>query len=93
VEVWPHKTDLTCHFLLKGSETPVPSQESAGLTLEGIWAKKLPCEGWLRFLVGQKSPCNFEESHYVAARIFSPLVIYENVDIVHVFIEIYRIRY
>ena len=39
-----------------------------------------------------KSPCNFEESPYVAARVFSPLVIYENEDIVHVFIEIYRIR-
>jgi hypothetical protein len=37
-----------------------------------------------------KSPCNFEESPYVAARIFSPLAIYEIVDIVHVFIEIYR---
>jgi hypothetical protein len=35
-----------------------------------------------------KSSCNFEESPYVAAHIFSPLVIYENVDIVHVFIEI-----
>jgi len=40
-----------------------------------------------------KSPCNFEESPYVAARVFSSLVIYENVDIVHVFIEIYRICY
>jgi hypothetical protein len=39
-----------------------------------------------------KSPCNFEESPYVAARVFSPLVIYENVDIMHVFIEVYRIR-
>ena len=38
-----------------------------------------------------KSPCNFEESPYVAAGVFSPLLIYENVDIVHVFIEIYRI--
>jgi hypothetical protein len=34
--------------------------------------------------------CNFEESPYVATHIFSPLVIYENVNIV--FIEIYRIR-
>jgi hypothetical protein len=25
-----------------------------------------------------KSPCNLEESPYVAARVFSPLVIYEN---------------
>jgi hypothetical protein len=33
------------------------------------------------------------QSPYVAARVFSPLVIYKNVDIVHVFIEIYRIRY
>jgi hypothetical protein len=33
-----------------------------------------------------KSPRNFEETPYVAARVFSPLVIYENVDIVHVFI-------
>ena len=52
-----------------------------GLTLEGeevaLW----------------RSTCNFEESPYVAAHVFSPLVIYENVDIVHVFIEIYRIRY
>jgi hypothetical protein len=32
-------------------------------------------------------------SPYVAARVFSPLVISENVDIVHVFIEIYRICY
>jgi hypothetical protein len=38
-------------------------------------------------------PCNFEESPYIAAGVFSPLLIYENVDIVHVFIEIYRIRY
>ena len=37
-----------------------------------------------------KSPCNFEELPYVAARVFSPLVIYKNVDIVHVFIEIYH---
>jgi hypothetical protein len=37
-----------------------------------------------------KSPCNFEESPYVAIRVFSPLVIYENVDIM--FIEFYRIR-
>jgi hypothetical protein len=29
-----------------------------------------------------KSPCNFEESPYVAALVFSPLVIYKNVDIV-----------
>jgi len=36
-----------------------------------------------------KSPCNCEESPFVA-RVFSPGVIYENVDIV--FIEIYRIR-
>jgi hypothetical protein len=40
-----------------------------------------------------KSPCYFEESPYVAACVFSALVIYENVDIVHVFIEIYRIHY
>ena len=52
------------------------------LTLLSRWSKE-------KF----KSPCNFEESPYVAAHIFSPLVIYENVDIVHVFIEIYRIRY
>ena len=37
-----------------------------------------------------KSPCNSEESPYVAARIFSPLVIDENVDIL--FIEICCIR-
>jgi hypothetical protein len=40
-----------------------------------------------------KSPCNVEELPYVATRVFSPLVIYENVDIVHMFIEIYRILY
>jgi hypothetical protein len=39
-----------------------------------------------------KSPCNFEELPYVATCVFSPLVIYENVDIVHVFIEVYLIR-
>jgi hypothetical protein len=39
-----------------------------------------------------KSPCNFEESPYVATRVFSALVIYENVDIVQVFIEIYHIH-
>jgi hypothetical protein len=39
-----------------------------------------------------KSPCNFEELPYVAARVFSPLVIHENVDDVHLLIEIYRIR-
>ena len=32
-----------------------------------------------------KSPCNFEELPYVAAHVFSPLVNYENVDIVHVY--------
>jgi hypothetical protein len=62
-----------------------------------IRAKKSPCKRltllsrWSKAKF--KSPCNFEESPYVAARIFSPLVIYENVDIVHMFIEIYRIRY
>jgi hypothetical protein len=35
-----------------------------------------------------KSPCNFEELPYVVACVFSPLVIYEKVDIVHMFIEI-----
>ena len=38
-----------------------------------------------------KSPCNFEESHYIA-RIFLPPVINENVDIVFIEIEIYRIH-
>jgi hypothetical protein len=68
-----------------------------GSRWRAIPTKKSPCEGWLRFLVGSKakfeSSCNFEESPYVAARVFSPVVIYENVDIVHVFVEIYRIRY
>jgi hypothetical protein len=68
--------------------------EYAGLTLEGDSGKEvtlwrltsLSCWSKAKF----KSPWNFEESLYVAACLFSPLVIYENVDIV--FIEIYRIR-
>ena len=65
-----------------------------GLTLEGkevaLW-RLTSLSRWSKAKF--KSPCNFEELPYVAARVFSPLVIYENVDIVHMFIEIYRIRY
>ena len=57
-----------------------------GSRWRAMQAKKLPCEGWLRFLVGQKRNSRRQ-------RIFSLGVIYENVDIIHVFIEIYRIRY
>ena len=70
---------------------------SAGLTLEGDLGEEVAL--WRLNSLSRwskekfKSPCNFEESPYVAARVFSPLVIYENVDIVHVFIKIYRIRY
>jgi len=69
----------------------------AGLTLEGdldeevaLW-RLTSLSRWSKEKF--KSPCKFEKSPYVAARVFSPLVIYENVDIMHVFIEIYRIRY
>jgi hypothetical protein len=69
----------------------------AGLTLEGDSGEEVAL--WRLTLLSRwsiakfKAPCNFEELPYVAARVFSPLVIYKNVDIVHVFIEIYRIRY
>jgi hypothetical protein len=57
----------------------------AGLTLEGeevaLW-RLTSLSPWSKAKF--KSPCNFEESPYVATRVFSPLVIYENVDIVHV---------
>jgi hypothetical protein len=69
----------------------------SGLTLEGdsdeevaLW-RLTSLSRWSKAKF--KSPCNFEESPYVAVPVFSPLVIYENVDIVHMFIEIYRIRY
>jgi hypothetical protein len=65
-----------------------------GLTLEGnsgeevaLW-RLTSLSRWSKAKF--KSPCNFEESPYVAIRVFSPLVIYENVDIM--FIEFYRIR-
>jgi hypothetical protein len=65
----------------------------SGLTLEGeevdLW-RLISLSRWSKAKF--KSSCNFEESPYVATRVFSPLVNYENVDIVHVFIEIYRIR-
>jgi hypothetical protein len=65
----------------------------AGLTLEGeevaLW-RLTSLSRWSKAKF--KSPCNFEESPYVAARVFSPLAI-ENVDTVHMFIEIYRICY
>ena len=66
-----------------------------GLTLEGDSGKEVAL--WRLTSLSRwskakfKSLCNFEESPYAAARVFSPLVIDENVDIVHVFIEIYRI--
>ena len=67
-----------------------------GLTSEGDSGEEF-CEGLLRVPLWSKakfkSPCNFEESPYVAPRLFSLLVIYENADIVHLFIEIYRILY
>jgi len=57
-----------------------------GLTLEGdsgeevaLW-RLTSLSRWSKEKF--KSPCNFEESPYVAACAFSPLVIYENVDIV-----------
>ena len=61
----------------------------------------LVCSGFSVFYIvlqgsrrrAKKSPWNFEESPYVTAHVFSALVIYENVDIVDVFIEIYRIKY
>ena len=69
----------------------------AGLTLEGDLGKEVAL--WRLTLFSRwskekfKSPCNIEESPYVTACVFSPLVIYENADIVHMFIEIYRICY
>jgi hypothetical protein len=69
---------------------------ASGLTLEGdsgeevaLW-RLTSLSRWSKAKF--RSPCNFEESPYVATHVFSPLVIYEYVDIVHVFIEIYRIR-
>jgi hypothetical protein len=68
-----------------------------GLTLEGNSGEEVTL--WRLTSLSRlskakfKSPCNVEESPYVAACIFSPLVIYEIVDIVHVFIEIYPIHY
>ena len=66
--------------------------EGVGLTLEddsgeevALW-RLISLSRWSK--ANFKSPCNFEESPYIAADVFSPLVVYENVDIVHVFIEI-----
>jgi hypothetical protein len=67
-----------------------------GLTLEGDAGEEVAL--WRLTSLSRRSkakftsPCNFEESPYVA-NVFSLGVIYENVDIIHVFIEIYRIRY
>jgi hypothetical protein len=73
----------------KTSGTDFASQQLPGLTLEGeevaLW-RLTSLSRWSKAKF--KSPCNFEESPYVAARVFSPLVIYENEDIVHMFIEI-----
>jgi hypothetical protein len=61
---------------------------TTGLTLEGNYGEEVALwrltslSRWSK--VKFKSPCNFEESPYVAC------VIYENVDIM--FIEIYCIR-
>jgi hypothetical protein len=55
-----------------------------------IRVKKSPCEGWLRFLIGQKWSSSRQMQFWRVAHIFFPQVIYENVDIM--FIEIYRIR-
>ena len=70
--------------------TFVPLNDS-GLTLEGdsgeevaLW-RLTSLSRWLKAKF--KSPCNFDEFPYVTVRVFSPLV-----DIVHLFIEIYRIR-
>jgi hypothetical protein len=87
------------HTLMKFIQKPpyLSNIWMAGLTLEGdsgeevaLW-RLTSLSHWSKAKF--KSPCNFEESPHVAACVFSPLVIYENVDIVHVFIEIYRIRY
>ena len=65
-------------------ETEVPRENHwPGLTLErdsgeevALWRlTSLSCRSKAKF----KSPCNFEETPYVVARVFSPLVIYENV--------------
>jgi hypothetical protein len=78
-------------------ETEIPRENHwPGLTLEGdsgeevaLWRlTSLSRRSKAKF----KSPRNFEETPYVAARVFSPLVIYENVDIVHVFIVLLTCR-
>jgi hypothetical protein len=80
--LWNHLDNLNQSAQEWSLEGPLQEVALWRLTLFSRWSK-----------VKFKSPNNFEESPYVAARVFSLLVIYENVDIVHVFIEIYRIRY
>ena len=83
--------------ILKEMEIDIVKWVISGLTLEGDSGKEVAL--WRLTSLSRwskakfKSPCNFEELPYVAACVFSSLVIYENVDIVHVFIENYRIRY
>jgi hypothetical protein len=67
-----------------------------GSLWRAIRAKKSPCEGWLSFLVGQKRSSSrlviLESLPMLPHAYFLHLSVYENVDIVHMFIEIYRIR-
>jgi hypothetical protein len=65
-----------------------------GLTLEGDSGEEVALTKlWRLTSLSHWSKAKFK-SPYVATRVFSPLVkIYENVDIVHMFVEIYRIHY
>ena len=96
-KIKPEYSDILCNPTQFPGPLVCQIRQVPGLTLEGVSHKGVvlwrltSLSHWSKAKF--KSPCNFEESPYVAARVFSPLVIYENVDIVHVFIEIYSIRY
>ena len=81
--MWFTMSNLQRYFEIKSSR----------LTFEGESGEEVPLlrltslSRWS--VVKFKTPCNFDESSYVAS-VLLPRVIYENIDIV--FIEIYRIQ-
>jgi hypothetical protein len=71
--------------------------QAEGSRWRAIRAKKSPCEGWLRFLVGQKRSSSRLVS--LKSRPMSPPAYFlhlsfmkMSISCMHVFIEVYRIR-
>jgi len=70
--------------------------KSQGSRWRAIWAKKSPCEGWLRFLVGQKRSSSrlvILKSRPMSPPAYSSTCHLWKCRYRAVFIEIYRILY